>query len=160
MRILLLTHAFNSLTQRLGAELQRRCHEISIEFDIADSVTEERLAQVAFDAPAAGTSLGASVGELAEVELQLPPTPSLPVLPNASIGRQQGKTGVWRIENGQPIFVPVQVGDSSLGGLVQVVEGLKAGDRVVVYSHKALVPGARIQIVDALIPGPAQGSTP
>ena len=41
MRILLLTHAFNSLTQRLAAELQRRGHEISIEFDIADSVTEE-----------------------------------------------------------------------------------------------------------------------
>lgn len=41
MRILLLTHAFNSLTQRLSAELQLRGHEISIEFDIADSVTEE-----------------------------------------------------------------------------------------------------------------------
>ena len=44
MRILLLTHAFNSLTQRLGAELQRRGHEISIEFDIADSVAEEAVA--------------------------------------------------------------------------------------------------------------------
>ncbi|MBK6293174.1 MAG: hydrogenase maturation protein [Rhodoferax sp.] len=41
MRILLLTHAFNSLTQRLGAELQQRGHEVSIEFDIADSVAEE-----------------------------------------------------------------------------------------------------------------------
>jgi putative two-component system hydrogenase maturation factor HypX/HoxX len=40
--ILLLTHAFNSLTQRLGAELQARGHEISIEFDIADSVAEGR----------------------------------------------------------------------------------------------------------------------
>ena len=44
MRILLLTHAFNSLTQRLGAELQKRGHEISIEFDIADSVAEEAVA--------------------------------------------------------------------------------------------------------------------
>ena len=44
MRILLLTHAFNSLTQRLGAELVRRGHEISVEFDIADSVTEEAVA--------------------------------------------------------------------------------------------------------------------
>ena len=41
MRILLLTHAFNSLTQRLAAELQGRGHETSIEFDIADSVAEE-----------------------------------------------------------------------------------------------------------------------
>ncbi len=44
MRILLLTHAFNSLTQRLGAELQQRGHEVSIEFDIADSVAEEAVA--------------------------------------------------------------------------------------------------------------------
>lgn len=44
MRILLLTHAFNSLTQRLGAELRQRGHEISVEFDIADSVTEEAVA--------------------------------------------------------------------------------------------------------------------
>ncbi len=44
MRILLLTHAFNSLTQALAAELQRHGHEISIEFDIADSVAEEAVA--------------------------------------------------------------------------------------------------------------------
>ena len=44
MRILLLTHVFNSLTQRLGAELQRCGHEISIEFDIADSVAVEAVA--------------------------------------------------------------------------------------------------------------------
>ncbi len=44
MRILLLTHAFNSLTQRLAAELRQLGHEISVEFDIADSVTEEAVA--------------------------------------------------------------------------------------------------------------------
>ncbi len=44
MRILLLTHAFNSLTQRLATELESRGHEVSIEFDIADSVAEEAVA--------------------------------------------------------------------------------------------------------------------
>ncbi|HET8746511.1 MAG TPA: hydrogenase maturation protein [Ramlibacter sp.] len=44
MRILLLAHAFNSLTQRLWAELQARGHTLSIEFDIADAVTEEAVA--------------------------------------------------------------------------------------------------------------------
>jgi len=44
MRILLLTHSFNSLTQRLFAELTARGHELSVEFDIADSVTEEAVA--------------------------------------------------------------------------------------------------------------------
>ena len=44
MRILFLTHAFNSLTQRLYSELGSRGHLLSIEFDIADSVTEEAVA--------------------------------------------------------------------------------------------------------------------
>ena len=49
MRILLLSHAFNSLTQRLSAELQQRGHQTSVEFDIADSVTEEAVALFAPD---------------------------------------------------------------------------------------------------------------
>ncbi len=44
MKILFLTHSFNSLTQRLFAELTALGHEISVEFDIADSVSEEAVA--------------------------------------------------------------------------------------------------------------------
>lgn len=44
MRILLLTHSFNSLTQRLYAELRDDGHELSVEFDIADSVASEAVA--------------------------------------------------------------------------------------------------------------------
>ncbi|AKU14587.1 putative formyltransferase [Azoarcus sp. CIB] len=44
MRILLLTHSFNSLTQRLFAELKADGHELSVEFDIADRVAEEAVA--------------------------------------------------------------------------------------------------------------------
>lgn len=41
MRLLLLSHAFNSLTQRLFVELRQRDHEVSVEFDINDAVTAE-----------------------------------------------------------------------------------------------------------------------
>lgn len=41
MRILLLTHAFNCLTQRLLVELSARDHQVSIEFDINDAVSAE-----------------------------------------------------------------------------------------------------------------------
>lgn len=44
MRILLLTHSYNSLSQRLDAELRAAGHETSIEYDIADAVTEEAVA--------------------------------------------------------------------------------------------------------------------
>lgn len=119
---------------------------------LADAVTEERIAQVAFAAP----TVSASVGELAEVELQLPETASALLLPNASIQRLQGKTGVWLLSEGNPVFTPVRLGTSSLDGRVQVLEGLKSGDSVVVYSQKALTEGARVQVVDALV----KGSTP
>lgn len=41
MRILFLTHSFNSLTQRLHVELTERGHDISVEFDINDQTTIE-----------------------------------------------------------------------------------------------------------------------
>ncbi len=41
MRILLLAHSFNSLSQRLYAELERDGHELSVELDIHDRVTAE-----------------------------------------------------------------------------------------------------------------------
>lgn len=44
MRILFLTHSFNSLTQRLFNELAQAGHHVSVEFDINDRVTEEAVA--------------------------------------------------------------------------------------------------------------------
>ena len=114
---------------------------------LSDSVTEERVAQVAFDALPAGLS----VGELGEVTLHLPPTPRALLLPSASIKRQGGQTTVWRVEQGGVKRVPVRVGSTSLDGQVQVLEGLQAGDPVVVYSEKELAADSRIQIVERLI---------
>ncbi len=118
---------------------------------LADSVTEERIAQVAFDAPPAGSTLSASLGELVEVTLQIPETQSTLVLPNASIQRVQGQTGVWRLDGGKPVFAAVRLGANNLVGQVQILDGLQAGDTVVVYSQKALTEGARVQVVDALV---------
>jgi len=44
MRILLLVHSFNSLSQRLHVELTERGYEVSVEFDINDAVTREAVA--------------------------------------------------------------------------------------------------------------------
>jgi len=123
---------------------------------LADAVTEERIAQIAFTST---QTPAASVGELAEVELQLPETPTALLLPNASIQRLQGQTGVWRMTDGKPAFAPVRLGASSLDGRVQVLEGLNAGDSVVVYSQKALNEGARVQVVDALVKAVAESTS-
>ena len=44
MRILLLCHSFNSLTQRLHVELREAGHAVSVEFDVNDAVTREAVA--------------------------------------------------------------------------------------------------------------------
>ena len=61
---------------------------------------------------------------------------------------------------GTQAFVPVRLGTSSLDGQVQVLNGLQAGDTVVVYSQKAVTAGARVQVVDALVKPAPQGSAP
>ncbi|HTX06641.1 MAG TPA: hydrogenase maturation protein [Steroidobacteraceae bacterium] len=45
MRILLLTHSFNSLAQRLYVELGERGHTMSVELDVNDAVTREGVAR-------------------------------------------------------------------------------------------------------------------
>jgi HlyD family secretion protein len=114
---------------------------------VSDSVTEERIALVAFEAPPAGIS----VGELAEVTLQLPATAKAVVLPNAAIQRRGEQAGVWRVQAGELAFVPVRLGQAGLDGPVQVLEGVKAGDTVVVHSEKALAADSRIRVVEALV---------
>lgn len=44
LRILLLCHSFNSLSQRLFVALRAQGHQVSVELDISDSVTEEAVA--------------------------------------------------------------------------------------------------------------------
>lgn len=115
----------------------------------ADAVTEEALAKVVFtDLP---TPLP-PIGELAEVTVDLPALPMTPTIPNAAIQHQDGQAGVWQIINSEPHFVPVKLGRTDLNGWVQVLEGLKTGDRIVVYSEKAITARSRIRIVER-IPG-------
>jgi len=44
MRILLLCHSFNSLSQRLFVALREHGHEVTVEFDVNDAVTREAVA--------------------------------------------------------------------------------------------------------------------
>jgi HlyD family secretion protein len=113
---------------------------------VSDSVTEERLAQVAFErAPS-----GVSIGELAEVTVTLPATAAAVVVPNASLRQQADQIGVWLAEGGALRFAPLRLGQSSLDGWVEVLAGLRPGDPVVLYSEKELSTGSRIKVVDAI----------
>jgi len=114
---------------------------------VSDSVTEERIALVAFDTLPANVS----VGEMAEVTLTLPPGQSGLLVPNASIRHQGGTPGVWLNAAAGLQFVPLQLGSASLDGQLRVTGSLHAGDRVIVHSEKDIAAGSRIRVVDSLV---------
>ncbi|MDE2433718.1 MAG: efflux RND transporter periplasmic adaptor subunit [Burkholderiales bacterium] len=117
----------------------------------ADAVTEETLAKVVF---VATSTQPPPLGELAEVTVQLAALPASPVIPNAAIRTIDGHRGVWKFAGKDLVFTPIKLGRSDLEGRIQVKEGLMPGDRVVLYSEKALTARSRIRIVDR-IPGSA-----
>jgi len=112
----------------------------------SDAVTEERIAKVAFDR----VPDGASTGEMAEVTLQLPAIRNAVTIPNASLRHRGAQVGVWLHAAGQLRFVQVTTGAEGLDGTVQILEGLAAGDELVVYSERDLEDGSRITVVSAL----------
>ena len=87
--------------------------------------------------------------------MQLPATAESLLLPNAAVVQHEGKTGVWRLKDGTLEFAPVTLGVQGLDGTVQVITGLNEGDTVVLYSQTALKPGARIAVVEQLVPAGA-----
>jgi len=114
---------------------------------LADAVTQEILAKVKFDQLPEPLP---PLGELTEVTVALPQLMSRPVVPNASIKHINGETGVWLIENNNQRFLPIEIAATDLDGWVQVKQGIKSGDSIVVYSKQELTSHSRIKIVDSL----------
>ena len=114
---------------------------------MADAVTEEMLAKIAFDRLPVPMP---SIGELAEVTVSLPALAARPVVPNASVQRVDGTLGVWTVRDGDLELVPVKLGATDLDGNIQVLEGVRRGDRVVTYSERTLTTKSRIHVVDQL----------
>jgi len=124
---------------------------------LADAVTEEVLAKVVFDQLPVPLP---PIGELVEVTVALAKQPPAPVIPNASLQRVDGQLGVWAIEDGELKFEPIRIGATDLDGNVQVIEGLKGGQKVVLYSQHALKASSRIKIVKQIPGVSASGSKP
>lgn len=118
---------------------------------LADEVTEELLAKIAFDEIPEKLP---PIGELAEVTVALGPRKPMPALPLASIHRVNGRLGVWVVANGALRFAAVKTGASDLDGWVQLLDGVQVGERVVVYSKRALNAKSRIEIVERLLDTP------
>lgn len=113
---------------------------------VADAVTEEVLAKVAFDA---GAGLP-PIGELAEVTIGLPARGRTLAVPNAAIHRIGSDVGVWALRDGDLEFVALKLGVEDADGWVQVLAGLAKGDQVILHSARPLTASSRITVVDKL----------
>ncbi len=107
----------------------------------SDSVTEERVINVSFVHPPKRLYLG----ELAEVTIQQENAKDVLNVPSAAVKKQDSQTGVWQITEGKSKFVPVQVGIQTLDGKAQLKNGLKKGDKVIVYSSAQLREGMKVR---------------
>ena len=117
---------------------------------VSDSVTEERIVQIAFEHIPAGLS----VGEMTEVTVKTGAAQSGLLLSNAAIKQMPQGSGVWKLKDGKPSLTPVKLGSTSLDGNVQILDGLAAGDEVVIHSERELSEGARIKVVSQLMGKP------
>lgn len=109
----------------------------------ADSVTEERFVNVAFnEAPGV-----LPLGELAEVTIDFPPVANALVVPAAAVKKQGKQNGVWLLEGSTLRFQPVEIGAQSLDGKVQILKGISLQDNVVVYSQQLLSDGMKVRAV-------------
>jgi HlyD family secretion protein len=132
------------LRSRPGEVLRGRVERVDL---VGDAVAEERIANIAFEAPP-GTL---AIGELAEITLRLPPLAKALAIPAAAVKRVGKTDGVWRIAGGSAQFAVISTGTPSADGLVQVQKGLAAGDEVIVYSGRTLSTDTRVKVVDTLV---------
>ena len=107
---------------------------------IADSLTEERLIDVRFNA----IPQDLSIGMLANATLYLPRVKQASWLPAATIVYQQGQAGVWRVKDKKTTFLPVKTGVKTLDGKIQILEGVDRKDKIVVSAAKPLKQGAKV----------------
>ncbi len=114
---------------------------------VSDAVTEERIVNVGF----AARPEGISVGELVEVTIRTADLPNVRSVPAAALKRLDRQEGVWQYADGRVAFRPVKVGITTLDGRSQIVDGLNAGDEVVVHSEQALKPDTKVKVVTAIV---------
>lgn len=113
---------------------------------LSDSITEERMAHVAFDQ----LPKDVAVGEMADVKVKLPAIQDVLIIPNASLRLNGTQRGVWIHDSGDLRFTSVKTGSESPNGQIEVLEGLEAGDEIVVYSEQEIKEGSNLNVVKSI----------
>lgn len=117
--------ALRSLT---GARLSGRIARIQRE---SDRVTEQLAVDIAFEEPPPRLTLG----EQAEARIY-PQSKRVTAMPLGAVVRTDRGTGAWVVVDGTMRFKPARFGVIDPSGWIEVIEGLSAGERVVLAPGK------------------------
>jgi multidrug efflux pump subunit AcrA (membrane-fusion protein) len=77
------------------------------------------------------------------------------VIPTAAIHHVDGEAGVWQVVDDELHYTPISMGIADLEGYVQIKQGLKPGDQIVVYSENPIHAQGNFKVVEH-IPGVPQ----
>jgi HlyD family secretion protein len=71
-------------------------------------------------------------------------------LPVAALFRSEGQWAVYRVEEGRAALTPVEIGQEN-GRMAQILSGLEAGDRIVMYPGPQIRDGVAVRQRDAAL---------
>ena len=83
-----------------------------------------------------------------EITLRIPngPAETLLLAPKDAVVRSQGNVLMYVVEKGVVLAMPVRLG-TAVGDRFQILEGLRAGQKVVIRGNERLHPGQRVQVI-------------
>lgn len=111
-----------------------------------DTVTEERFVDVKFvDVPS-----NIFLGNLANVNINLPEVPNALYIPAVAVKTSNGEDNVWVVQNGKAYYRVVKTGVRTMDGKIQIINGLEAGETVILSSKTHITGGTSVRAVLAL----------
>lgn len=111
-----------------------------------DTVTEERFVDVKFaDVPS-----NIFLGNLANVNIKLPEVPNALYIPAVAVKTSNGEDNVWVVQNGKAYYRVVKTGVRTMDGKIQIINGLEAGETVILSSKTHITGGTSVRAVLAL----------
>lgn len=134
-----------------GRVLVGRLRELS---PIADPSSRTYPARLEVSGPTDGLAFG-----MTTVVRAVRAAPPAFVVPLSALHSRDATPRVWRVDPQSLTVQPIEVRTAGLlDESARIVEGLRAGDRVVTAGANLLLPGQRVRLLDAAVPAPQGGA--
>jgi membrane fusion protein (multidrug efflux system) len=115
--------------------------------DFVDPVVALPARTITVKAQVANPKRELAAGMFIEARLQTDVRPTAVVIPEDAVSPMQGEMWVWVVSGGKADRRRVALGIRN-PGVVEIRDGIQAGDQVVVGGAERLTPGAQVQVIE------------